>query len=94
VETTQLFDRDSGTNEMLWFSGAPLDVARTPKPHYSLDYLYQLALNQKRKAGDSIEDDSADALSQSKKPKRVVLPTASEVWYDATVAVASGGGNP
>jgi chromatin structure-remodeling complex subunit RSC1/2 len=84
-----IFDRDSMSNEMLWFSGAPLDVARTPKLHYSLDYLYQLALKQKRGAEDSMEDDRPG----NKRVKRVVLPTASEVWYDASIAAASDGSN-
>lgn len=89
-ETTQMFDRDTISNEMLWFSGAPLDVARTPKPRYSLDYLYQLALKQKRKAGDLMDGD----LQDNKRAKRVVLPTASEVWYDASLAAASSGSTP
>ena len=44
------FDRDPETNEMLWFSGAPIDVAKTPLPKYSLDYLYFLALKKKKAA--------------------------------------------
>jgi chromatin structure-remodeling complex subunit RSC1/2 len=77
------------SNEMLWFSGAPLDVARTPKPRYSLDYLYQLALKRKRRAGDSMEDDG----QANKRVKRFAMPTASEVWYDASIAAASDGSN-
>jgi len=84
-----MFDRDTVSNEMLWFSGAPLDVARTPRPRYSLDYLYQLALKQKRKRGDPVEGGR-----EFKKAKRSVLPTASEIWYDASIAAASDGSNP
>ncbi len=56
-----------------------MDVARPPKLHYSLDYLYQLAL--KRKLGElTIDDDGMEP--PRKKTKPVVLPSASEVWYE------------
>ncbi|KAG8810032.1 hypothetical protein FRC17_003127 [Serendipita sp. 399] len=76
-ETTQLFDRDPITNEMLWFSGAPLDVAKPPKLNYSLDYLYELALEKKRKlVGD------AEGAPLSKKPALDVRPSAAEIWQE------------
>ncbi|KAG8757043.1 hypothetical protein FRC14_002431 [Serendipita sp. 396] len=76
-DTTQFFDRDPITNEMLWFSGAPLDVAKAPKLQYSLDYLYGMALEKKRKAtGD------AEGAPLSKRPGIVVQPSAGAVWQE------------
>jgi hypothetical protein len=68
---------------MLWFSGAPIDVARPPKLQYSLEYLYQMAIKQKQTSGDAV--DAPDA----KKQKLMVMPTASEVWYNVTNANVS-----
>lgn len=82
-ETTRNFDRDPITNEMLWFSGAPIDVARPPKLQYSLEYLYQMAIKQKQAS-----EDTADA-SEAKRQKLMVMPTASEVWYNVTNANVS-----
>ncbi|CAG7847251.1 SubName: Full=Related to RSC complex protein-Laccaria bicolor {ECO:0000313/EMBL:CCA69394.1} [Serendipita indica DSM 11827] len=77
-ETTHHFDRDPVTDEMLWFSGAPLDVAKPHGLHYSLDYLYEIALRQKRQAGvDGVEDSNV-------RRTRVVPPTASELWYQVS----------
>ena len=71
----QLFDRDTTTNELLWFSGPPLDVARTPAPRYSLDYLYYLALEKKRKAGERVDD----ALLPVQKRPRIVPPAVTDI---------------
>lgn len=71
----QLFDRDSTTNETLWFSGPPLDVARTPAARYSLDYLYYLALEKKRKAGERVDD----TLLPAQKRPRIVGPTVTDI---------------
>jgi len=75
LETSQLFDRDTTTNETLWFSGPPLDMARTPAPRYSLDYLYYLALEKKRKAGEQVDD----ALLPAQKRPRIVPPTVTDI---------------
>lgn len=47
------FDRDPETNQVLWFSGPPIDVARTPAPHYSLKYLHYVAMKRKQ---ERVED--------------------------------------
>lgn len=64
---------------MLWFSGPPVDVAKPPKLRYSLDYLYQLALNQKGA-------EASDAAPSTKRSKTIVPPSASEVWYEVSKA--------
>ena len=71
----QLFDRDTTTNELLWFSGPPLDVARTPAPRYSLDYLYYLALEKKRQAGEEVDD----VLLPAQKRPRIVPPAVTDI---------------
>jgi chromatin structure-remodeling complex subunit RSC1/2 len=43
------FDRDPETNQVLWFSGPPIDVARTPVPQHSLKYLHYVATKRKEK---------------------------------------------
>ncbi|TDL22417.1 hypothetical protein BD410DRAFT_821293 [Rickenella mellea] len=91
AETAKHFDRDPETNEVLWFSGPPLDTARTTLPRYSLAYLHYLAMKRKRDAeGESGEDDDnedGDAEGEGKgrgknnvEPMKVksVQPTAGE----------------
>ncbi|KAA1468335.1 hypothetical protein DENSPDRAFT_863516 [Dentipellis sp. KUC8613] len=50
-ETAKHFDRDPESNEVLWFAAPPVDVARVPKPRYSLEYLHWLARKRKRALG-------------------------------------------
>ncbi|KAF8761770.1 Bromo adjacent homology domain [Rhizoctonia solani] len=45
-DTVQHFDRDPYTNQLLWFSGAPIETPRIRHPKHSLDYLYFLAQQQ------------------------------------------------
>ncbi|KAH9964614.1 hypothetical protein BC827DRAFT_1188416 [Russula dissimulans] len=52
-ETARHFDRDPETNEVLWFAGPPLNVARKAAPQYSLQYLHWLAGKHKR-----VDDDA------------------------------------
>lgn len=63
-DTAKHFDRDPETNELLWFSGPPMSVARAPGPQYSLTYLHFLA--KKRKAAQ--ESDADDEASKRRKP--------------------------
>jgi len=48
AETAKLFDRDPKTNEVLWFSGPPVDIHRPRAPQHSLEYLHFLAKKRKR----------------------------------------------
>ena len=44
----KLFDRDPKTNEVLWFSGPPIDIHRPRQAQHSLEYLHFLAKKRKR----------------------------------------------
>lgn len=52
-----------------------MDVARTPAPKYSLDYLYYLAIEKKRKAGERVDD----ALLPAQKRPRIVTPAVTDI---------------
>lgn len=52
------FDRDPETNEVLWFSAPPMNIARIPPPKHSITYLHFLATKNKRVKED-IDDNSA-----------------------------------
>ena len=56
----KLFDRDPETNEVLWFSGPPLNMARVKGSRYSLAYLQFLAT--KRKRGTTEEEEDANQI--------------------------------
>ncbi|KAI0307427.1 hypothetical protein B0F90DRAFT_1673495 [Multifurca ochricompacta] len=74
AETARHFDRDPETNEVLWFAAPPLNIARTPAPKYSLQYLHWLATKRKE-----VDDDSMDVSEERLKRARVsVTPTATE----------------
>ncbi|KAG8964950.1 hypothetical protein FRC03_001174 [Tulasnella sp. 419] len=69
AETVQLFDRDPDTDQLLWFTGPPVDVPdpKSSIPRYNLDYLYYLA--KKKKALEKIrdqeeDDDEVDGMDQ------------------------------
>ena len=68
------FDRDPENNELLWFSGPPLDIARKREPQYSLEYLHYLT--KKRKLAKSA---SATNLDKEPEPE---LRTTSEIFND------------
>jgi chromatin structure-remodeling complex subunit RSC1/2 len=78
----QLFDRDTATNEMLWFSGPPLDVARTPALNYSLDYLYYLAVEKKRKAGERVDGELLPAQKRPRIVHQAVTDILQTVYED------------
>jgi hypothetical protein len=66
------FDRDPYTNQLLWFSGAPIETPRIRQPKHSLDYLYFLARQQeKRHRGEDIDE--------SKRKAAAVLPISVEL---------------
>ena len=83
----KFFDRDPDTNEVLWFSGPPMDVARPPGPRHSLDYLHFLAMKRKREQNQSqtpgqgtqegTEDD--DERMKRVKTQNTYIPAASEI---------------
>lgn len=63
-ETTKHFDRSPETNELLWFSAPPLNVARQPAVRHSLSYLHFLA--RKRKEMDKSESNAgADTADEA-----------------------------
>lgn len=51
------FDRDPYTNEMLWFSGPPINVVRPPSARHSSTYLHFLAMKRKRKQENENENE-------------------------------------
>ncbi|EUC65720.1 bromodomain domain protein [Rhizoctonia solani AG-3 Rhs1AP] len=56
-DTVKHFDRDPYTNQLLWFSGAPIETPRPRHPKHSLDYLYFLAQQQeKRHRGEDMDE--------------------------------------
>ncbi|CAE6511849.1 unnamed protein product [Rhizoctonia solani] len=70
--TVKHFDRDPYTNQLLWFSGAPIETPRVRHPKHSLDYLYFLAQQQeKRHRGEDIDE--------SKRKAAVALPISVEL---------------
>ncbi|KAG6902000.1 hypothetical protein C0995_005800 [Termitomyces sp. Mi166 len=78
AETAKHFDRDPATNEVLWFPGPPVDIARPTKPKYSLTYLHFLATKRKGEFTGS-EDDN----SNSKRGRSDVPPTVTETLASA-----------
>ncbi|KLO08183.1 hypothetical protein SCHPADRAFT_1001127 [Schizopora paradoxa] len=87
-ETARYFDRDPDTNEVLWFSGPPVDIAKPATPHYSLEYLHFLAMKKKAEmlgASDSMDEDSSGVNDQRRKRQRVAAPPLmsellNELW--------------
>lgn len=71
------FDRDPDTNELLWFSGPPIDLPKPPAPRYSLNYLHHLAMKRKR-AAQAI-DEMEDAGAASKRQRLLPTKTATEM---------------
>ncbi|CAE7112847.1 unnamed protein product [Rhizoctonia solani] len=56
-DTVKHFDRDPYTNQVLWFSGAPIESPHTRHPKHSLDYLYFLAQQQERRhRGEDVDE--------------------------------------
>jgi chromatin structure-remodeling complex subunit RSC1/2 len=53
------FDRDPETNEVLWFSAPPMNVARAPPPKHSLAYLHFLATKRKKTVQSPASDGDA-----------------------------------
>ncbi|GJJ09395.1 hypothetical protein Clacol_003617 [Clathrus columnatus] len=82
-ETVKHFDRDPETNQVLWFSGPPIDVARTPVPRHSLKYLHYLAMQKKRKAMD---DDvvNGNMPTSDRVAKRRITDELNEIWSSVT----------
>ncbi|KAF8628527.1 hypothetical protein AX15_003840 [Amanita polypyramis BW_CC] len=75
-ETVKHFDRDAETNEVLWFAGPPMNMARIPAPQHSITYLHYLATNRKRQAGQTDEMEVDDQLSRK---RRNILPSVTEL---------------
>ncbi|KAG9078587.1 hypothetical protein FRC06_008298 [Ceratobasidium sp. 370] len=65
-ETVKYFDRDPHTNQLLWFSGAPVDTPRAHarQPRHSLDYLYFLARQRERQhRGEDVDESRRKAAA-------------------------------
>ena len=74
-DIAKLFDRDPETNEVLWFSAPPLNVAHPPAPKYSLAYLHYLAKKRKRESEGA---DSNDSNEVAKRQRLQAPPTVTE----------------
>ena len=75
------FDRDPDTNEVLWFSAPPTNIARAPTPKHSLTYLHYLAMKRKRETDKAVDDgmDVHDDSLPSRRKLEKVRPTVTEV---------------
>ncbi|ELU38111.1 Bromodomain-containing protein [Rhizoctonia solani AG-1 IA] len=71
-DTVQHFDREPYTNQLLWFSGAPIETPRIRHPKHSLDYLYFLAQQQERRH-------RGEEIDESKRKAAVALPISVEL---------------
>ena len=81
----KLFDRDPETNEVLWFSGPPLNMPRVKGSRYSLAYLQFLAAKRKRgtteeDANQTVDDGDRGAEPATKRTKALFYPqTVTEI---------------
>lgn len=73
-ELAKHFDRDPETNEVLWFSAPPLNVAHSPTPKYSLAYLHFLATKRKQERPGSMDVDN----TTNKRQRLRAPPTMTE----------------
>ena len=74
------FDRDPETNQVLWFSGPPVDMAHSRPPQHTLAYLDFLA-TKKRKAGESVVLNGNGSEHESKRQRVApISQRAKEVW--------------
>lgn len=80
--TAKHFDRDPDTNEVLWFSGPPIDIAHTPTPKHSLTYLHFLAKKRKRKDGQE-DIPKANGDTETPTPPKKKLQTYKEMAAEA-----------
>lgn len=74
LDLVKHFDRDPHTNQLLWFSGAPIDTprAQSRQPRHSLDYLYFLARQRERQhRGEDVDESNRKAAA--------VLPLSVEL---------------
>ena len=89
IKVVKHFDRDPETNQVLWFSGPPIDVARTPAPQYSIKYLHYVAMKRKaqrveaRKEEEEEGKEDADRMEidedSLRPPKRPRIQAKSRV---------------
>jgi chromatin structure-remodeling complex subunit RSC1/2 len=78
------FDRDPETNEVLWFSAPPLNVAHPPAPKYSLAYLHFLATKRKKEkeGADNMDVDHEAAKRQRLQAPPTVTESLSTLFAD------------
>ncbi|KZS91702.1 hypothetical protein SISNIDRAFT_413701 [Sistotremastrum niveocremeum HHB9708] len=87
AETAKHFDRDPDTNEVLWFSGPPLDIPHAPPPRHSLKYLHFLAKKRKRKDGpDEATSIKGEGETPAPPPKKLQTykAMAAAAWASAS----------
>ncbi|KAI0932780.1 hypothetical protein AcV5_004095 [Taiwanofungus camphoratus] len=80
AETAKYFDRDPETNEVLWFSAPPVDIAHTPAPRHSLTYLHYLANKRKQmsKNDSTGQSDTNEQSSNISSKRQKIQPTVTE----------------
>ena len=71
--TAKHFDRDPETNEVLWFSAPPVNVAHLPTSKHSLKYLHFLSMKRKKQNAIDVDD-----VAEKKKQRLRVPPTVTE----------------
>ncbi|KZV81764.1 hypothetical protein EXIGLDRAFT_685606, partial [Exidia glandulosa HHB12029] len=79
-ETTKLFDRDPETNQILWFSGPPVDMAHSRPPQHSLAYLDFLASKRKKRESGEEEDSPVNGHTEKKQRLVPISMRAKEAW--------------
>ncbi|KAG2134592.1 uncharacterized protein EDB93DRAFT_842565 [Suillus bovinus] len=85
-ETTKHFDRSPDTNELFWFGGPPMNIARTPAPQHSLAYLHFLATKRKKEldaGSDAMNVDGEASAGLSIRQRTVAPPTVTEMLQAA-----------
>ena len=64
---------------MLWFSGPPINVVRTPSARHSSTYLYYLAMKRKRKQGNRNENGNENENEEEQERGRGVIDSIGGV---------------
>ena len=60
----KLFDRDTTTNEVLWFAAPPMNMSRARGPRYSLEYLTFRATRKRKQREASTDVDGREELGE------------------------------
>ena len=100
VDAVKHFDRDPETNQVLWFSGPPIDVARSPAPQYSLKYLHHVAMKRKQQRIENKKKEGKEESNQmdidgdnshsQKRPRIQGKPRMTDILDELWTKVSSG----